>query len=132
MNERREDAPPFGIDDELRYLIRQQRRVILEARTIAITLQSAVHQIERVDASLSLEDRIVLRRQWCERASALLLDVRAHAARIDALTHHAALRLASPQQRRQMLRLRDAMSTAGEVITAAADALDAAREQRSA
>ncbi len=132
MTGRGERADPRGTDEELRYLIRQQRRIILEARTVSVTLQSALRQLEGVHPVLSVDDRIVLRRQWCERASSLLLEVRAHSARIAAVTEQVATRLGSPRQRGEMLRLREAMRIADGTIAASGEALDEAREQLSA
>lgn len=64
-------------------LTREQRRTSLRARTIAVTLKSALDEFDH--GRMSEADpprRVALRREWCEHAQQMILEVRAEALRI--------------------------------------------------
>ncbi|HEX6655350.1 MAG TPA: hypothetical protein VF153_03970 [Candidatus Limnocylindria bacterium] len=69
--------------EDVRGLIREQRRTTMRARTIAITLDSALTEFTANREANELTDlqRIELRRQWCQRALGMIQEVRAHAMR---------------------------------------------------
>ena len=73
--------PPPHLDPALR---REWRRLSLQTRTVSITLRSALADLDRI-TSLPDEERIALRRRWCEHASVLLQDVRARSMQLQAL-----------------------------------------------
>lgn len=72
-----------------RQLIRQQRRLVLEIRTLTISLQDAMRDLQS-DTTSSPEDRLRLSREWAERVRVLLQDCRVRQMRINALLHHQA------------------------------------------
>lgn len=73
----------------LKELIHEQRRAILKARTISVTLQSALVDFEQVrDSELSFTARRDLRRSWCEHAAEMIQDLRAETLRTRAMGRH--------------------------------------------
>ncbi|HEX6140426.1 MAG TPA: hypothetical protein VF013_08210 [Candidatus Limnocylindria bacterium] len=62
-------------------LIRLQQRLALEARTIGVSLHSALDQLGEAGDRRWIEDRPARRRECCQRARQLLLEVDAHSAR---------------------------------------------------
>lgn len=73
-----------------RELVRQQRRLILETRTLTITLRSALADLEAGYAFTDGE-RLAMRRAWGERVRLLLQDVRARSMQLAAMTAAVAL-----------------------------------------
>jgi hypothetical protein len=71
--------------DVLLDLIREQRKASLRARTIQVTLASALRDLEVARDRLAAGEAIDLRRRWCSVAEALLLDVRAETLRTRAI-----------------------------------------------
>ena len=74
---------PGGSTD--REIVRQQRRLILETRTLTITLRSAIADMD-ADPTLTDAERTAARREWCERVRVLLQDVRARSMQLATLT----------------------------------------------
>lgn len=75
-------ASPLGVPgDDLQLLIREQRRTTIRARTIAITLESALREQRALESVSDVRERIEMRREWCERALEMAQDVRAHVLR---------------------------------------------------
>ena len=83
----------FGADLAITYVMgglgrgdvmRHRRRLTLESRTLTTTLQSALTDLERSDAT-STEHRLRLRREWCQRVRLLLQEVRGRSMQLDLL-----------------------------------------------
>lgn len=81
----RRDGPLGQLDVEavesVRVLIREERRLSLNARTLATTLESALQDYEKLPSAESDAQLIALRRQWCERVLDMLQEMRAGALR---------------------------------------------------
>jgi hypothetical protein len=69
-------------------LVQEQKQVLLKARTVAVSLRSALREFGKTSYGPS-HDRAATRRRWLERASALVQDVRAQSLR----ARHASRRL---------------------------------------
>jgi hypothetical protein len=93
-------GPSSGTTDSIRELVRMQRRLTLEARTITTTLMSALREAEATQPEMSVDERIAMRRRCCERALVLCQDVRAHAARLSAMQHRVTAHLDARERRR--------------------------------
>lgn len=63
---------------------RHRRRLTLETRTLTATLQSALRDLELSDGT-SAQDRIRLRREWCQQVRLLLQEVKARSMQLDLL-----------------------------------------------
>ena len=66
------------------------RRLALETRTLTLTLRSAIDALAS-DPAPTIEERIALRRAWCERVQLLLQDVRVRSMRLQNLTEASAM-----------------------------------------
>ena len=77
--------PPTKLET-IRALVREQRRTCLKARTIVVSLRSALADFQAISDTLEPEEiRFAMRRAWCERAATLLLDLRADLMRAQGL-----------------------------------------------
>jgi hypothetical protein len=66
--------------------VREQRRMTLEIRTLTVSLRGALADLD-IDPTLSTEERVLIRRGWCERVAILLQDIRVRSMRIQRLTN---------------------------------------------
>ncbi|HEX6474576.1 MAG TPA: hypothetical protein VF114_05755 [Candidatus Limnocylindria bacterium] len=83
--ERREEGPRVPPDattlDSIRALIREERRMSMRARTLRITLESALRDYDEVQRAEPADLRFALRRDWCERVLDMVQEVRTNAMR---------------------------------------------------
>jgi hypothetical protein len=92
--------------EAIRELIHEQRRAILKARTISITLRSALDDFDgAIHDDLSLRAQVALRREWCERAAQMIQDLRVQALRTRALA--ARIKVGRGEGRVTLLELRE-------------------------
>ncbi len=84
--------PDRGRLEMLSALVAEERRVILRTRTIRVSLVSALddYATSALRRDSSPQERIRLRREWCERALQMLQDVRVASLRAREVAHEAA------------------------------------------
>ena len=99
-------------------IIMRQRRLSLEIRTVTVTLATALQDLDR-EGEISLAERVAMRREWCERASVLLQDVRARSFRIGQLTAEIGRRHGDPTLERQARAEADRLLDEAETAVAA-------------
>ena len=63
----------------------EHRRLTLEIRTLTVTLRSALLDLDE-DESLVTDERVAMRRAWCERVAILLQDIRVRSMRLSRVT----------------------------------------------
>jgi hypothetical protein len=81
----RRDALDPATLASIRDVIREERRMCMRARTLAITLESALRDYDELDGGDGDAVMIAIRRRWCEHVLEMLQDVRTIAMR----NHHA-------------------------------------------
>jgi hypothetical protein len=106
-------------------LVRDERRRLLRARTVAVTLHSALRMFRPSSEGTSHEAATVQQR-WLERASALVQDVRAQSTRArDAMRTHRATGAATADE----AELRALTQKADRVVAAAESDVDRLRRR---
>ena len=74
--------PPDAVTlASIRALIREERRIAMRARTLCITLESALRDYADLESAPDDATRIALRRQWCERVLKMVQEARLNAMR---------------------------------------------------
>lgn len=116
-----------GRRERIGKLVRLERRLALEARTIAVSLQSALNQLGDADQRLRLPDGAARRREWCQRARLLLTEVEAQSARNRRAVDVAFAEWPVGTGSAERTAFRDAVREADDAIEAARSVADADR-----
>ena len=76
----RSNLPDQATAASIQELIRDQRRMSLRARTVAISLASALRDEDEISGMNDRADRIALRRSWCQHVLDVVEELRTSAA----------------------------------------------------